>query len=287
MTIGIANMNSEPSSSESPNSEASSSDATSSPENSSLENVDALTALLNRSGRAFGLELSSSKPPIGQAVATHIIGETVQFSLTASENSFVYLFSIRSTGTIAQLLPNTIDTHNSVSAGQSKFFPHQGAGYSFSVEGPTGINKLVAVASKMPLDTTQIMSFASPESVFLTTNDSENEFIAKLTQLLNTIAPQLWAGDSKSFYVAQPSWLAPDKTGTLFLKGNVGYASVFINDELVGALEPITGHFRLEELAVGEHDLKVSADNHANYISTFFINPDLTTELDIFQQPDR
>jgi len=260
---------------------------------SSLSLVAAQTAtgeleeLLSRSDNAFGLELSNDKKPIGQSIVTYTIGDTLEIGLTATENSFIYLFSIRSTGSITQLLPNALDPHNALSAGQSKFFPHKGAGYSFSIEGPTGLNKLIAIASKVPLDTTSIVDFSSPKAFFLTTLDSEEVFLKNLESLLVNVAPFNWVGDTKTLYVAQPSWLESDKTGTLFLKGNVGYASVFINEELVGALEPITGHFRGEEIPIGEHELRVSADNHANYITTFFINPDLTTELEIFQQPDR
>ena len=243
--------------------------------------------LLAKSEGAFRLELFTDKDPTGQAVPTYTIGNTLEIGLTVNENSFIYLFNIRSTGNITQLLPNAIDPHNGLSAGQSKFFPNKGAGYSFSVEGPTGLNKLIAIATKVPLETTRIVNFESPNAFFLTTLDSETLFLTNLEALLSNIAPNDWVGDSATFYVGQPSWLESDKTGTLFIKGNVGYASVYIDEELVGALEPVTGHFRLEELAVGEHELKVVADEHANYSINFFINPDLTTELQIFQQPDR
>lgn len=243
--------------------------------------------LLAKSEDAFRLELFTDKDPTGQTVATYVIGDTLEIGLTVSENSFFYLFNIRSTGNITQLLPNAIDPHNSLSAGESKFFPNKGAGYTFSVEGPTGLSKLIAIATKVPLETTRIINFESPEAYFLTTLDSEDVFVSNLEKLLWNVRPSEWVGDSVTFYVGQPSWLESDKTGTLFIKGNVGYASVYIGDELVGALEPVTGHFRLEELAVGEHELTVLADEHASYSINFFINPDLTTELEIFQQPDR
>ncbi len=243
--------------------------------------------LLEKSEGTFRLELFTDKDPTGQTVPTYIIGNTIEIGLAVNENSFVYLFNVRSTGSITQLLPNAIDPHNGLSAGQTKFFPNKGAGYSFSIEGPTGLNKLIGIATKVPLETTRIVNFESPNAFFLTTLDSEAVFINNLEQLLDNVAPNNWVGDIATVYVGQPSWLESDKTGTLFIKGNVGYASVYIDGELVGALEPVTGHFRLEELAVGEHELKVVADEHANYSMNFFINPDLTTELQIFQQPDR
>jgi len=249
--------------------------------------IGQLEGLLAFGTGAFELELFTDKDPTGQSVPTYTIGNTIEMGITVGDNSFVYLFNIRSTGSITQLLPNAIDPHNSLSAGQSKFFPNKGAGYSFSVEGPTGLSKLIAIATKVPLETTSIVNFESPEAFFLTTLDSEDDFVANLEGLLGRLLPQDWVGDSVTFYVGQPSWLESDKTGTLFLKGNVGYASVFVNDELKGVLEPITGHLRLEELPVGEHELKVTADNHANYVTDFFINPDLTTELQVFQHPDR
>ena len=249
--------------------------------------IGKIETLLTQSEAAFGLELFTDKDETGLSVPTYTISDTLEIGLTVSENSYVYLFNIRSTGSITQLLPNAIDPHNALTAGQSKYFPNKGAGYSFSVEGPTGLNKLIAIATKVPLETTKIVNFESPKAFFLTTIESEDVFVANLEQLLAQVLPNQWVGDFVTLYVAQPSWIPSDKTGTLFLKGNVGYASVYIDDELVGALEPITGHFRLEELPVGEHELTVSADNHANYSANFFINPDLTTELQIFQQPDR
>lgn len=249
--------------------------------------IGKLDRLLSSGQGAFGLELFTDKDSTGKTVPTYTIGNTIEMGLKVSDNSFVYLFNIRSTGNITQLLPNAIDPNNSIGAGQSKFFPNKGAGYSFSVEGPTGLSKLIAIATKVPLETTSIVNFESPEALFLTTIDSEEVFIENLERLMGRLSPSDWVGKTATFYVGQPSWLESDKTGTLFVKGNVGYASVFINDELMGVLEPITGHLRLEELPVGEHVLRVTADNHANYVEDFFINPDLTTELQIFQHPDR
>lgn len=249
--------------------------------------IGKLQTLLTSSSGAFELELFTDKDITGQTVPTYTIGNTIEIGLRVSENSFVYLFNIRSTGNITQLLPNAIDPHNALSSGQDKYFPNKGAGYSFSVDGPTGLSKLIAIASKAPIDTTQLVNFESPTAFFLTTLDSEDVFAAKLQQLLSNIAPQYWVGDIATIYIGQPSWLETDKTGTLFLKGNVGYANVYIGDEFMGVLEPMTGHLRLEELPIGEHTLSVRAENHADVEANFFINPDLTTELQIFQEPDR
>src|SRR5690625_2070226 len=102
------------------------------------------------------------------ATPSYQIGENISISTTVSADSWVYLFNVRSDGEVVQILPNELDEegrNNYLRAGQTKTFPPPGARYSFAVSGPTGLDKVIAVASRNQLSTSTLASFTQGEQM--------------------------------------------------------------------------------------------------------------------------
>ncbi|WP_223299687.1 DUF4384 domain-containing protein [Meiothermus taiwanensis] len=84
-------------------------------------------------------------------------GENIQISVQVTQPAYVYLFSVRATGEISGILPNAFEQENFLQAGEVRTFPGLGAPYTFTVEGPAGQDRVLAVASRRPLDVSEIV----------------------------------------------------------------------------------------------------------------------------------
>ena len=132
---------------------------------------------------SFKVEVSLDKDASGEGTPSYSVGAAITINVKVSAAAYVYLFDVRSTGEIQQILPNNYDDagkNNYVQAGQTKTFPAPDAPYTFTVEKPRGLDKVIAVASKDPLDTSQLASF-SDDPDFASSNQGEQSFAQSLS----------------------------------------------------------------------------------------------------------
>ncbi|MEZ4630086.1 MAG: DUF4384 domain-containing protein [Deinococcales bacterium] len=150
----------------------------------------------------FAMNVFVDKDPSGDLSPVYNIGEGIRLGVTVSQDSYIYLFNVRATGEITQILPNTLDEANFVRAGESKYFPSLEARYSFSVTGPTGLDKLIAIASKVKLDTSNIVQFQQGDSYFARSEQDASAFSQSLSIVINPLGAEAWVTDVALFYVA-------------------------------------------------------------------------------------
>ena len=111
---------------------------------------------------SFDVEVFLDKDPSGQGSPNYQIGESVSIGVRVSEASYIYLYDVKPTGEITQILPNRFDAfgqNNFLQAGETRFFPPPGARYTFTIDPPQGLSKVIAVASKQPLNTSALAQF--------------------------------------------------------------------------------------------------------------------------------
>ena len=100
--------------------------------------------------------MSVDRDASGAGTPVYNVGDPVTVAVRSSEAGYVYLFNVRSSGEVVQLLPNRLDAaggDNAIAAGATRTFPPPGARYAFTVDGPDGLDRVTAVVSKTPLDT--------------------------------------------------------------------------------------------------------------------------------------
>jgi len=151
----------------------------------------------------FNVEVWVDKDPSGIGAPHYVIGEAIKLNVRVSETSYVYLFNVRSTGEINQILPNRFDPYghaNYLQAGEIKRFPAQGAKYQFLVDGPTGLDKVIAVASKYPLNTQELADFESGSS-FAESNIGIHSFAQTLSIIVEPLPQSEWVTDTLNFQV--------------------------------------------------------------------------------------
>lgn len=152
---------------------------------------------------SFGVEVFVDKDSSGSGTPSYQIGERISVGVRVSEASYVYVFNVRSTGEIIQILPNRYDQdgqNNYLQAGETKYFPPQGARYAFNVDGPNGLDKIIAVASRSQLDTSQLASFTGTGN-FATSNIGQEGFAQTFSIVVTPIPQEDWVTDTALFYV--------------------------------------------------------------------------------------
>jgi len=159
----------------------------------------------------FNVDVWVDKDPSGIGTPQYVIGEAVKINVRVSETSYVYLFNVRSTGEISQILPNRYDPYghaNYLQAGEIKRFPAEGANYRFLVDGPIGLDKLIAVASKHPLNTQELADFENG-SAFAESNIGISSFAQTLSIIVEPLPQSEWVTDTLNFQVLPRYVYAP------------------------------------------------------------------------------
>ena len=152
---------------------------------------------------AFAVEVFVDKDTSGSAAPNYVIGEAISIGVRVAEASYVYLYNVRNTGEVRQLIPNRYDAdgqNNYLQAGETKYFPPYNARYTFNVDGPEGLDKVIAIASKNPLDTRQLADFSSDPS-FATSNIGQDGFAQTFSIVITPIPQNEWVTDTAVFYV--------------------------------------------------------------------------------------
>jgi hypothetical protein len=173
----------------------------------------------------FSVEVFLDKDSSGNATPSYQIGEAISIGVRVSEAAYIYVFNVRSTGEIIQILPNRYDAdgqNNYLQAGETKYFPPRGARYAFNVDGPNGLDKVIAVASRSQLDTRQLADFTGTGN-FATSNIGQDGFAQTFSIVVTPIPQEDWVTDTALFYVGSQSSAptpqpAPQPTGVVLFQ---------------------------------------------------------------------
>ena len=138
---------------------------------------------------SFTAQTFLDRSPEGN-LASYRIGEFARIGVTVTKPAYVYLFSVRDNLTV-QLLPNRFDSKNYLQAGETRYFPAQGASYNLQVTGPPGIEKVFVVASQTPLDISTAIS-AVEVGGFETYSVGLEAFGAKMLQVVQSTPKPNW-----------------------------------------------------------------------------------------------
>ena len=210
----------------------------------------------------------------GDQIPTYRVGEEISIGVTVSEDAYVYLFNVRPNGEITQLLPNRFDRagqDNYVRAGETRYFPARNARYAFNAAPPRGLDKVIAVASRSQLNTSQLASFEE-NGDFATSNLGEEGFARNLSIVIRPIEQQNWVTDTALLYVGeQPQQPA---FGTLAVRSSPSDAAVYVDGNFVG-YTPVNFGTR-----PGRHDVRVERQGYESYSQSVVLRPGSTATID-------
>ncbi len=219
---------------------------------------------------SFETEVFLDKDPSGRGRPNYTVGEAVRVGVRVSEDAYVYLFNVRSDGSIDQILPNNYDANgqnNFLRGGETKYFPPEGADYNFTVDAPRGLDKVIALASQTTLDTGTLASFENDPS-FASSNLGEEAFAEGLSVIVRPLPQDEWVTDTVLFYVTGGEPAAPSPTspptsqsqyGTVSVTSDPSGARVLIDGVFVG-----TTPLRYGTLT-GTHRVRVEAEGYTPF----------------------
>lgn len=156
-----------------------------------------------RPGPGLTVEVRVDRDPSGLRLPTYRVGEPIALTLWVSEDAFVYLFDVAADGTVTQLLPNRFDAAGRdpfVPAGRTVRFPPAGARYDFTVAGPRGVDEVVAIASRVPLDTRALVG-AVEAGGFASARLAPGGFAERLGIVVRPVPREGWVEDRVRFRV--------------------------------------------------------------------------------------
>ncbi len=225
---------------------------------------------------SFSAEVWLNKDPSGQAIPKYKVTEDIIIGVRVNEDAYVYLFDVRSNGEINQILPNRFDQeglNNFLSAGQIKYFPASNAPYSFKVEGPLGIDKLIVLASKEALDVSSLASYSNNPN-FATSAMNQNEFAQTLSIIVQPKPQNSWVTDTVLFEVVSENSTS-NRSGSLDFRSTPSGADVYVFGNFVGTT-PMSLNTK-----VGNYLVELKLANYKNFESQVEVFANQTTSVSV------
>lgn len=175
--------------------------------------ISAQSIIVNPVETKLNVEVWVNKDASGTANPVYRKGEQINIGLKTNQDAFVYLFNVNANGRIDLFYPNNYEESHFVKAGVTRVFPPDGAKYTFTVGGPNGQDKLLALASTKELNLNDIARFASDQGFAQVRVQGQENLAKALSIVVNPLPADGWTTDVVTFRVGgQP---AGNTTGTV------------------------------------------------------------------------
>lgn len=225
---------------------------------------------------AFDVDVWVDRDSSGGVEPVYAVGESIEIGVRTTEDAYVYLFSVSASAKIVQILPNRYDRvglDNFVPAGTTRLFPPSDADYDFVVEAPSGLAKVIAVASRRELDTRTLASFESERARVASSRLDEESFAEALASVVRSLPQTSWVTSTALYHVGQRP--AQGAYGTIVVTSRPPRAEVFVDGAFAGFTPLRYG------APVGRYDVEVRSPRHRSARETVRVRPDRVVEVDL------
>ncbi|TBH20773.1 PEGA domain-containing protein [Thermus thermamylovorans] len=171
------------------------------------------------------------KDPARRGGAVYQIGEPIFVYVNVNQDVYVYLFNLSADGRVDPILPNAFERGNFLRAGETRRFPPERAGYTYTVTGPEGEDRILAVASRRPLSLGELLDIERGQ-----VRVQGAEGLARaLAIVVEPLPPRDWVTDVARYFVGRASAPPPTPaTATLVVDSRPSGAEVYLNGRLQG-----------------------------------------------------
>ncbi|GGQ96202.1 DUF4384 domain-containing protein [Deinococcus ruber] len=236
--------------------------------------ISAQSIIVNPVQSDLAVQVSVDRDNSGSQIANYQIGDSVRVSATVNQDAYVYLFDIDAAGKITQILPNRFQSGaNFLKANTTKVFPAAGDSYTFTIDGPVGLNKVLAVASKTELNLSNISQFQNNDSFATGKVEGQQQLAQALSIVVNPLPQNTWVSDTALYSV---SGSQNTSTGSLFVGSSVPGSIVFLNGRQVGGANvTYTG------LQPGSYNVRVATPGYNEFNGTVSIRAGAVVNLNV------
>ncbi|MBB6099531.1 archaellum component FlaG (FlaF/FlaG flagellin family) [Deinobacterium chartae] len=219
----------------------------------------------------LGVNVWTDKDPSGNGSPDYYPGEHIRLYVSTTRDAYVYLFNVDPNGKVDLILPNRYSGgENFVKANTVKVFPPEGAGFTFDIAAPYGQNKVLALASKTPLNLDEIARFQSNQNSGFAevTVKSQAGLAQALSIVVNPVPQNSWITDTALYNVANRR----PQTGSVQFQSNPAGANVYVDGRLIGRTPTSVAN-----LTAGRHDVRISLPGYLEYSTTLNVGRDPQT----------
>lgn len=171
--------------------------------------ISAQSIIVNPVSSPVNVRVWTDRDPSGAATPTYQPGEKIRLYTSVSQDSYVYLFNVDPNGKVDLILPNRYQGGaNFLKANTTKVFPATNDPFTFDIAAPYGVNKVLALASRTPLNIDQIATFKSQQSSFATVSvQNQGQLAQALSIVVRPVQQNTW--DSATAFYNVVSRVAP------------------------------------------------------------------------------
>ncbi|GGR77594.1 DUF4384 domain-containing protein [Deinococcus sedimenti] len=175
--------------------------------------LSAQSIIVNPVQTDLNVKVWTDRDSSGASTPAYRPGEKIRLFTSVNQDAYVYLFNVDPQGQVDLILPNRYQGGaNFLKANTVKAFPSAGDPFTFDIAAPYGVNKVLALASRSPLNLDQIATFKSQNS-FASVTVSGQQGLAQALSIVVTPVPQnSWVTDTAFYAVAAPAAAAPLRT---------------------------------------------------------------------------
>lgn len=163
--------------------------------------LSAQSIIVNPVASPLGVRVWTDRDPSGARTSEYAPGDKIRLYTTVSQDSYVYLFNVDPQGKVDLILPNRFQGGgNFLKANAVKAFPAQDDPFTFDIAAPYGLNKVLALASRTPLNLDQIATFKNQQSSFAAVSVQGQSGLAQaLSIVVRPVAQDSW-DSATAFY---------------------------------------------------------------------------------------
>lgn len=190
--------------------------------------ISAQSIIVNPVETDLDVQVWVNRDANGQGNPVYRKGEQLSVGLKTNQDAYVYLFNVNANGQIDLFFPNTFEESNFVQAGVTRVFPSQNAKYNFTVGGPNGQDRLLALASTKELDLNDVARFAEDQGFAQVRVKGQENLARALSIIVNPLPADGWTTDVVTFRVGgtpvntPPAPAAGGATGTVTITPGQG-----------------------------------------------------------------
>lgn len=235
--------------------------------------ITAQSIIVNPVETDLNVKVWTDRDPSGTRLPNYVSGERITISTQTNRDAYVYLFNVDSTGSVDLIVPNQVSGGNFVKANTVLNFPGANDRFTFTVDGPAGLNKVLALASTTELNLEQLATFKSQQQ-FATVEVKGQERLAQaLSIVVNPLPSNTWTSASASYTVSERATVT---TGGLAVSSATPGSVVILNGQTLGP-----ANMTYNNLRPGTYPVRVKASGYADFTTTVTVRAGQTTPLNV------